>query len=106
MQSAPLLRAEIFSPLTNQAVEGVPVEQWECGWYSCYPLVPRKDGGVLWGLFQSDGPERDLLLYPDSPSSQVLSDIFGIQARVPSMRHLHALKLQCLQSGVGAEMKT
>ncbi|KAL0168850.1 hypothetical protein M9458_037072, partial [Cirrhinus mrigala] len=43
---APLLRAEISSLLAKQAVEVVPEEQKECGLYSRYFLVPKKDGGI------------------------------------------------------------
>ncbi|XDV44776.1 hypothetical protein PO909_013016 [Leuciscus waleckii] len=45
-QSAPLLRAEISSLLAKQAVEIVPEERRNSGFYSRYFLVPKKDGGM------------------------------------------------------------
>jgi hypothetical protein len=45
-QSAPLLREEISSLLAKQAVEIVPEERKNSGFYSRYFLVPKKDGGM------------------------------------------------------------
>ncbi|KAL0166426.1 hypothetical protein M9458_038270, partial [Cirrhinus mrigala] len=45
-RDAPVLRAEIRSLLAKQAIEVVPPENMECGLYSRYFLVPKKDGGL------------------------------------------------------------
>ncbi|KAI2666671.1 Transposon Ty3-G Gag-Pol polyprotein [Labeo rohita] len=45
-RDAPVLRAEIRSLLAKQAIEVVPPENMECGLYSRYFPVPKKDGGL------------------------------------------------------------
>ncbi|KAL0147128.1 hypothetical protein M9458_057652, partial [Cirrhinus mrigala] len=45
-RDAPVLRAEIRSLLAKQAIEVVPPENTDCGLYSRYFLVPKKNGGL------------------------------------------------------------
>lgn len=45
-RDALILRADSLSFLAKQAIEVVPLEIMECGLYSHYFLVPKKDGGL------------------------------------------------------------